>query len=350
MSEHIDSKYIIIGLIIVGAEILSLLLNMFFKKFKIQYFILFPSILSCIALLFISIFWLKSWFPILYVSIFWLVSNIIYILLIFTINKICELVDDEYFYFILFFNYGIFLLLLYILIFPIRYLLTKEDNILSKVIGIFLVQNILIIIFVWIGFSFEWNRDIKLGYYLEWIIPVNSVFLLIASIHNMFLFKNTQKEHAGLSIYLVLYIPMMILYYYLFSRIINEEYILSFIFIIFIESFLSFIFMILAKSSNYWIIAAISIISGIVSSILFHFCWFKNTTAFICIIVFSALIGVYLTVILALINKYCDDTIFISVMVLNYGFFSFGLLVAVSAIAILFFLIYAFIKCISNDC
>ena len=350
LSEHIDSEYIIIGLIIVGAEILSLLLNMFFKKFKIQYFILFPSILSCIALLFISIFWLKSWFPILYVSIFWLVSNIIYILLIFTINKICELVDDEYFYFILFFNYGIFLLLLYILIFPIRYLLNKEDNILSKVIGIFLVQNILIIIFVWIGFSFEWNRDIKLGYYLEWIIPVNSVFLLIASIHNMFLFKNTQKEHAGLSIYLVLYIPMMILYYYLFSRIINEEYILSFIFIIFIESFLSVIFMILAKSSNYWIIAAISIISGIVSSILFHFCWFKNTTAFIWIIVFSALIGVYLTVLLALINKYCDDTIFISVMVLNYGFFSFGILVAVSAIAILFFLIYAFIKCISNDC
>ena len=142
----------------------------------------------------------------------------------------------------------------------------------------------------------------------------------------------------------------MIIFYYLFSTIINEKYILCFIFIIFIELFLILIFMIFADSSNYWIIATISILSGVISSILFHFCWFKNTTAFIWIIVFSALIGVYLTVLLALINKYCDDTIFISVMALNYGFFSFGLLVAVSAIAILFFLIYAFIKCISNDC
>ena len=114
LSEHIDSKYIIIGLIIVGAEILSLLLNMFFKKFKIQYFILFPSILSCIALLFISIFWLKSWFPILYVSIFLLVSNIIYLSLIFTITQLTNLSEEESFYSVLFFNYGIFLLLLYI--------------------------------------------------------------------------------------------------------------------------------------------------------------------------------------------------------------------------------------------
>ena len=108
LSEYIDYKYIIIGLIIVGTEILSLLFNIFLRKFEIKYFILFSSVLSFLCLLFISIFWNKSWFSILYASIFRLVTNIIYLSLIFTINKICELDEDESFYSTLFFKYGIF--------------------------------------------------------------------------------------------------------------------------------------------------------------------------------------------------------------------------------------------------
>ena len=107
LSEYIYYKYIIIGLIIVGREI-SLLFNIFLRKFEIKYFILFSSVIIFLCLLFISIFWNKSWFSILYASIFRLVTNIIYLSLIFTINKICELDEDESFYSTLFFNYDIF--------------------------------------------------------------------------------------------------------------------------------------------------------------------------------------------------------------------------------------------------
>ena len=76
------------------------------------------------------------------------------------------------------------------------------------------------------------------------------------------------------------------------------------------------------KHINCLIIAAISILSGIISSILFHFFWFKNTKAFTWIIIFSILIGIYLTSIIAALKEYHKDKLFLSVMALNYGIFS----------------------------
>ena len=328
LSEFIDSKYIIIGLLLIGAEILSLLFNIFLKKFETKYFLLFSSILSLIGLLFISLFWIKSWFPILYVSIFWLVSNVIFLLLNFIITKFSYLNKNQTLYSILYFNYGIFVFPIHILIFLLRYLLIKEQYTQDRALGIFLIQNIIIIIFVWIGFSFEWNKIIKLGYYNGWIIAVNSLFLVVPSIHNICIFKQITVDKAGYSVYLILYIPMMIIFYYLFSAIIDEKYILCFLFIIFIELFLSFFFMFFAELPNYWIVPVVSIISGTLSSLLFHFFWLKNTTAFIWIIVFSILIGVYLTVLLIIIREEYNYQIFIFVLALNYSFFSCGVCVA----------------------
>ena len=87
LSEFIDSKYIIIGLCLLGTEILSILVNIFLKKFEIKYFLLFSSLLSLIGLIFFSIFWIKSLYPILFISLFWLTSNLIYIFIFFWINK-----------------------------------------------------------------------------------------------------------------------------------------------------------------------------------------------------------------------------------------------------------------------
>ena len=86
--------------------------------------------------------------------------------------------------------------------------------------------------------------------------------------------------------------------------------------------------MFFAELPNYWIVPVVSIISGTLSSILFHFFWLKNTTAFIWIIVFSILIGVYLTVLLIIIREEYNYQIFIFVLALNYSFFSCGVCVA----------------------
>ena len=168
----------------------------------------------------------------------------------------------------------------------------------------------------------------KLENHNGWFITLNVVFVFIASIHYLCILDNSNADNACLSIYHILYIPMMIIFYYLFSTIINEKHILSFIFIIFIEIFLSLLFMVLAKTSNYWIIAFISILSGALSSILFYCFWFNNTKAFIWIIIFSILFGIYLTLVLAIIKrKDFEDKIYISVMALNYSFFGLAIFV-----------------------
>ena len=265
-------------------------------------------------------------------------------------KKSTEYEEEKSIFAILLMNYCIFLLVLFILTFPLNLIalaISDEANIHTKASGIFLVQNILIIIFVWIGFSFGWNEVIKKSHFNGWVIAVNAVFLLIASIHFLCIYKDSDDDNPCLLTYHILYIPMMIIFYYLFSTIINEKHILSFIFIIFIELFLSLIFMALSKSENYWIIAAISILSGILSSILFHFCWFKNTKAFIWIIVFSILIGIYLTIISAGIDEYYNkNKIFYSVMAINYSIFSLGIFV----IEKIFYYLYKCLKCTKEGC
>jgi len=105
--------------------------------------------------------------------------------------------------------------------------------------------------------------------------------------------------------------------------------------------------MVFAKSSNLFIIAAISILSGVISSILFHFCWFRNTKAFTWIIIFSILIGIYLTIILALIEKfYFSGTAFDSVLALDYSLFS----LAVVAVFMILYLLFLFFQCIIEIC
>ena len=317
LSEYIDSKYIIIGLIIVGTEILSLLFNIFLRKFEIKYFILFSSVLSFLCLLFISIFWIKSWFPILYVSIFWLVTNIIYLSLIFTINKICELDEDESFYASIIFNYSIFLLFIYLLKFPASYLIDNGKNIQVKVTGIFLYQNIFIILFVWIGFSYEWNVNVKSDTLKGWLISINIIFVFVTCIHFLCAISEhiehieSFDDYACLSTYHILYIPMMIIFYFLFSTIIEEKYILCYTFILFIELLSSFI----------------------------YFFWLEDTSASLWILACSIFTGIYFTSILTAIKKYLDNKVFISVMALDYGIFS-----------LILYFIYKFLICLKDCC
>ena len=342
LSEYMDSKYIIIGLIIVGAEILSLLINILLKGFEIEYFILSSSILSFFALIFISIFWLKSFYPILHISIFWLVSNVIYISIIYTIIKIDKLDDDEYFYSILFFNYGIFLFFAFIFVNAVKPSFEKEIfgnvHIQGRAINIFLAQYILINIFVQIGYSFEWYKIIFYGLY--YIISIHSIFFLIASIHFLIIFcKNPTEDNAYLSIYFSLYIPLMILTLYAY-RDRDNIFFLHFLFLIFIELFLSFIFIILAKSSNFWIIAAISIISGALCSTPFISFWDEyNFFDYLLLLLFSIFFGIYFSSMLFIINKYYYNKIFTAVMALDFGI-----------LAVIFYMFYKFFLYIVKRC
>lgn len=109
------------------------------------------------------------------------------------------------------------------------YSINNGKNIQVKVTGIFLYQIIFIILFVWIGFSFEWNANIKSYTLKGLLISINIIFVFATCI--LFLCAIGEPiadfdDYASLPTYHILYIPMMFIFYFLFSSIIKEKYIL----------------------------------------------------------------------------------------------------------------------------
>ena len=317
LSEFIESKYIIMGLILISIEIFSLLFNILFKKFDIKYFLLFSSLLSLISLIFFSIFWIKSLYPILFISIFCVISNLIYILTFFMINKYCE--KDAFFYSTLIFNYNIFLVVIYFL-YRLFIIISgiynnEEHGNRAKVFGIFLCQYIFIIIFVWIGFSFGWNVNMS-----DWIVSISSFVLLIMSIY--FIVKCKEPEEGGHWVYhqILLYIPIVIIFCYYLSKNLEEKYILCYLFILFFELLFIILYMYFGRSSHSGYLLLFSLLPGIIATIIFHFFWLKNLTAFIWLLILSILTSIYLSVTSKFTKDVLKNNIELSVVAFNYGF------------------------------
>ena len=108
ISSVLEYKYIVIGLSLIFLEKISQgFYALFFKKYGILFFGISSSVLSLIGLILFSIYWIKDLLPIIYVSTFYLCTIGINLLLIYIASKYCE--NDEYYYSIIIFNYGIFL-------------------------------------------------------------------------------------------------------------------------------------------------------------------------------------------------------------------------------------------------
>ena len=190
LSSFIDTKYIIIGLCLIEIQIFSLLFNILLKKFELKYFIFFSFFFCFMGLGICSFFWIKSILPILLMAIFTLVSNIIYICTIYIIDKYCN--SDEIIYSTLIFNYNIFLAIVFLLygIFGYIYSIYKKrmndekNKDLFKIFGLLLIQYIIIILFVWVGFSIGLNKYMtKSISTIIWIFLAILICIILISIH-----------------------------------------------------------------------------------------------------------------------------------------------------------------------
>ena len=78
-----------------------------FKKNRLLFFFISSCVLSLIGLILFSVFWIKDLLPIIYVSIFYLGTIGINLFLTYISSEYCNC--NEYFFSIMIFNYGIFL-------------------------------------------------------------------------------------------------------------------------------------------------------------------------------------------------------------------------------------------------
>ena len=326
-SSFIDTKYIIIGLSLIGIEILSLLFNIFLKKFETKHYFLFSFLFSIIGLIIFSVFWIKSRVPILYVSIFLLLSNAIYIGIILAIHKYCLL--NEYFYSSLIFDYNLILFIFLIIykVFECLFHFCKEegrdDEVENKIkkFGILLLQYIIITIFVWIGFAFRWNyniRDNSTAIQVLFGISLTVDFFICI----IYICSFNDPDCEGFYIFGIIFrVPLMIIYIYAFSIFFENKYILSYVFILFLDILSIFIF-VACFNLNFLAAFFSCLFSNIVAIIPFHFFWLNNTTALTWLIVLSIFTNFYLSGMIGLVQEKFKNNIIFSVLTFNYGAFS----------------------------
>ena len=344
-SSFIDSKYIIIGLSLVGIELLSLLFNIFLKKFETKHFFLFASFLSLIGLIFFSVFWIKSGYPILFMSIIWLISIGVYIYTILAMNHYCD--SHEFLYSSLIFDYNIILGIIFCI-----YNMTlcfcsfceerrnnQEIESLIKMFGILLLQHVVITIAVWVGFSFGWNDGLREDFTaMGWIIGIVTVVNCVICINFLVSVDIDYYEGCTFLFGIIFYVPMMIIYFYAFSRTIENKFILSFVFILFFD-FLSILLCIFFCNSHLGAIFGSCFVANIFTIIPFHFCWLNDGNALIWLIVLSIITDAYLTLISYLTNKKYKDEIIFSVYYCNFAFCS-----------SIYYLMYRAYKCLEKNC
>ena len=338
-SEFIDSKYIIVGLIIVGIELFSLLFNIFLKKFEIKHFILFQGFLSLVGLILISAFWIKDWYPILYISIFWLASNIINLLIIVMVCHFSNI--DEILFSSLLFNYGIILIIIHVLFFFFGLICfiygenptNEEQENKLKSFGILFYQYIFIITFVWIGFAFEWYYVIE---YAPWINGIISTGFFIISIHFLCLVKEPEEGCCWI-VYQIIYIIIMIDIYYFFSLVLEAVYVLAFTFVIFFEILSIILSIFFYGSINVGVMFASCFLTSLVSILFFHFLWLQNGTALTWLLILCISSAIYLSVVGWATKEYYKKDVIFSAIALDYGFLS-----------LILFLIYRFFKSVNE--
>ena len=362
LSKYFDYKYIIIGLVTFFIEILSLGIYVnICKKYNLIYFCLFSSLLSLIIFVPCLLFWLnilndieleiKSLLPIIFLVSFWFFSISYYLLWIHISLKSCEL--DDYFYSSVIYDYGIILGLVYLIIFPIKYIFKFLDNhyyMKESWIDVFITllkQYIIIITAVWVGFSLGLTQSIKNDSTIfKWLIWTPSISVILLYIVYIIIMYAKEPETKGWYFYHVIYVPIMILYYYAFSYFTEEKYILCFLFFIFFD-LLSIIFvMYFFQVKKMWFLLIPCLLSTIIEIILFHFFWLNDKSSLVYIILLAFFIIAYLMGFYCFLEKDggCERSIdkIAFVMFLDYGFFS--------LIFLPFGIIYCCCKCFCNDC
>ena len=288
LSKFIESKYIIISLSLILTELLAMELHvLLFKNYNILFFIMSFSILSLIGLILFSIFWIKELLPIIYISIFWIFSMAYVFLNIHILLKICK--SDEYFYSCIVFNYGLFLLIAFGLKYIYNIIKSKINNFENDVIfqlklySIFIIQNIIIILFIYVGFRLKWNYLVigswhSFKCFLIPTIIIHFIFCLLAFLCG---FTFAKEFLIPCYICIVMHIPFMIIFSFLFSYFILPKFILALMIILLLNSIVIVLFMLLFNSIHPCGLFLFSLIMNAVSVILFHYLWLESKNAII---------------------------------------------------------------------
>lgn len=279
--NYIESKYIIIALTLITLNILSMPINsLFIKKYTFLFLCLISAIFSFIGLVIFCTLWIKSLLPIIFISLFWIFSIGYQICWFYFNMKYCRI--NELFYSSILYNMAICLVIEKGFSIIIKYINNYIQNKIKgppylhisvlKIFSILLVQNILIFIFVWISFILFWeNKKIN-----ELIPLIGIILFLLYELITVILLKWFRNSKIICHILNIIYIPIMIIIYYIFQKGLEPEYVLSFLLTVIFGLLSIILFIFYTNKTHFLLLTVISLVSNAIFIAIFNFLWLKD--------------------------------------------------------------------------
>ena len=257
---------------------------------------------------------------------------------IFISFKSCRL--HEYFYSVLIFDYGILLGFPYIIInFMIDYMKIHR---IFRIFFILLYQYLIIDMIVWIYVShsktYQDKYNEKKAFNEAWLYTLCFDSPLAFICYMVFIVDYIKDGIECLrkgfwQLFLILYVPIMILGYILLAFVIKEDYIYCFIFeIFFILLFLSiYTFIVKEDVITIYKLFFICLVSNIITLIPFYFIFIKDGMTLLYISLCILGVDIYLCGIYFITNEkiYTEDDEYINaIIVFDYSLFFLGIVLA----------------------
>jgi len=286
LSKYIPKNIIISILLLLLLVIITIECFLFLNKsFNNKYgFYLFPFIVNVIAITHIRLFLIENITHILYISIFGLFF-ILSFLIVLWINFDKE-IYGEYFCIAMNCNY-----LLIIFIFSGEYFIwqsfkefyescDEQSMFFFKMINFLLLENVLIIIVLYISFSTYYKEYSKVHNIFEIILILNIAG--IPSLHAYYIIYNQEKaEEHKLFLWLdnIIYIPLIIYISHFFSAfMMNTSYVKCYFIFVFIYLFFMGIYIFFAKKLKAFLLILIPLIPNVILLFIFKFFWLTENS------------------------------------------------------------------------
>ena len=358
LSKYVDQYNILCTLLVILIEIIAMELYAFlFNSFKLYLFGLISFILSMISIVG-AYFWIKNITAIIIIYSIGIAFILYSVFIIFLSLDICK--RDEYIYASLIHNFSIFfglsLIVLNIISSITKYLKNLKQNysyvyFYIRIFFFFIIQYIIIIYCIWIGFYSEYNEFfISSSKTMIWTFIPSLLILLGMCAAFCGFFKEETSSYAWY-VYHALYVPYIIIFSFLFSSFIEQKIILCLLFIHLIDLIAILIYLLLFKSENLFGIFFSPFFASIISVILFHFLWIKDDKAAFYISLTALLNIIYLTVFSFYAKDLLDSNEYnYGVILFNYAIFCLVFAVTLGLVMLGLYLAFLVLHCICVCC
>ena len=344
LSKYISFKIIMSCIIIIDVNILAIgIIIVIFKKYNFYGFLFIPFIINIISLILIYYLWIQNLIQIIYISGFALFITISHFITTYSLFQNFRIKNiNEFIFLSIIISLSIFSIIGLLIKALYNYINSNVlvDNIRTNFFKIYLIlilEFVFVLLAVFLGFYFKFNsllynsRNICILFALV-IILFTLLFLIL-----LLVYQEDEDKSFLFIINFFIFIPCIIISFFLLSKYINQTIILSFLILILSNAISIEISIILTQKWKIFGIFLISFVFNLICTLFIYLFWDRNLKEIIYLLVFVILLFSLNSICHFALLKYFDNnnkffilmvmhqSILVSICLLFYKFFKYSI-------------------------